>query len=262
VLAVPAVLVAVRAVGGERFARAAAPFVAVSPAAIWLVSSADAVFAGVGAWAIACLVLACTRVPDRRADALALAGGVGLGVCAFLSYGLVLLAVVPAVVAWRSGRIRPLVLGVGGACAVLAAFALGGFWWFTGLAATRSRYAAGIASRRPYEAFLIANLACVAVATGPAVAAGLARLRASGPRLLVCGALGAIALADVSGMSKGEVERIWLPFTVWLLPAAGAVALTRDRGGHDVFDERSAQRWLAAQCGLALVVQVLVRTPW
>ena len=66
VLVVPAVLVAVRAVAGEQTARAAAPFVAVSPAAIWLVSSADAFFAGVGAWGVTCVVLACLEPSSRR----------------------------------------------------------------------------------------------------------------------------------------------------------------------------------------------------
>ena len=261
-LAVPAVLVAVRAVAGAHFARCAAPFVAVSPAAIWMVSSADAAFAGVGAWAVAAVVLACVASRGRRRDALAIAGGVLLGVAAFLSYGLAVLAVVPLGVAWSRRAVRPLVLATGGAAAVMLLFAAAGFWWFDGLAATRQYYVSGVASRRPYEAFVIANLAALAIATGPAVTAGLARLRhrrdheGGGERVawLVGGALAAIALADLSGMSKGEVERIWLPFAVWLLPAAGSLAVPRGT--------RAIQRWLAVQCACGLLVQVAVRTPW
>src|SRR5690606_40901761 len=37
--------------------------------------------------------------------------------------------------------------------------------------------------------------------------------------VLVAGALLALLIADLSGMSKAETERIWLPFTLWLLPA-------------------------------------------
>jgi len=258
VLAVPAVLLAVRAVAGEPFARRAAPFVAVSPAAIWLVSSADALFAGVGAWAIAAVVLACVGSRGRRTDVLAVVGGGLLGVAGFLSYGLVLLAAVPLGVAWSRRAVRPVLLAVAGGGAVLLLFAAAGFWWFDGLAATRHHYVAGIASRRPYEVFVVANLAALAIATGPAVAAGLARLRGAPVAWLVSGAVAAVALADLSGMSKGEVERIWLPFAVWLLPAAGALA-ARDRTRTGT---RTVERWLAAQCALALLVQGGVRTPW
>ena len=253
-LAVPAVLLAVRAVADESFARRAAPFVAVSPAAIWLVSSADAAFAGVGAWAVTAVVLACVQSRGRRRDALAVAGGALLGVAAVLSYGLTLLAVVPLGVAWRRRAVRPLVLATVGGAAVFLAFAVAGFWWFDGLAATQREYVSGIASRRPYEVFVLANLAALAIATGPAVAVGLARLRGARVAWLVGGAVAAVMLANLSGMSKGEVERIWLPFAVWLLPAAGAVSA---RG-----EPRIVRRWLAAQCALALFVQVGVRTPW
>ena len=69
---------------------------------------------------------------------------------------------------------------------------------------------------------MVGNLAALAIATGPAVAVGLARLRNARVWWLVGGAVAAVMLADLSGMSKGEVERIWLQFAVWLLPAAGA----------------------------------------
>lgn len=252
-LVVPAVLVAVREVAGESFARRAAPFVAVSPAAIWMVSSADAWFAAVGAWGVALVVLA-TRPERRHRTTLAFGGGVLLGVSAFLSYGLVLLAIIPLGVAWRRRGVRAIACAATGGLTVFALFAGAGFWWFSGLAATHARYVGGIASRRPYEVFAIANLAALAIVVGPAVAAGIARLRDARVGLLVGGAVVAILLADVSGMSKGEVERIWLPFAVWLLPAAGALATKAGDG--------PARRWLAAQCGLAVAVQVCVRTPW
>ena len=51
-LAVPAVLVAVREVAGEARARAAWPYVAAAPLAIWMATSADALYAGIGAWAV------------------------------------------------------------------------------------------------------------------------------------------------------------------------------------------------------------------
>jgi hypothetical protein len=61
-------------------------------------------------------------------------------------------------------------------------------------------------------------------------------------------ALLALLIADLSGMSKAETERIWLPFVLWLLPA-GAL-LTRPRA------------WLTAQALLALLLNHLLRTGW
>ncbi|MBB5873017.1 MFS family permease [Allocatelliglobosispora scoriae] len=60
----------------------------------------------------------------------------------------------------------------------------------------------------------------------------------------------AIMAADLSGMSKAEVERIWLPFTIWLLPA---VAL---------LPSRSHRWWLTVQAVTALSVNHLLYTIW
>jgi methylthioxylose transferase len=244
------VLLAVREVAGEARARAAWPFVAAAPLAIWIATSADALYAGVGAWAVTLVILATGR-DDRRGDVLALGGGLLFGVLAFLSYGLVLLACIPLVVAWSRRRVRPLALAAIGASVVFAAFALAGFWWFAGLAATRARYHAGVASRRPYDVFLLVNAACLAIATGPAVAVALARARDRRLWALLGGALVAIGIATASGMSKGEVERIWLPFSLWLLPAGAVLATGRRASG-----------WLALQLAFAIGVQTLVRSPW
>jgi hypothetical protein len=59
-------------------------------------------------------------------------------------------------------------------------------------------------------------------------------------------------LANLSGMSKGEVERIWLPFMPWLVPAAVTA-----------FDEpRLRTTWLLVQVMWTIGLQVLVRSPW
>ena len=141
-LAVPAVLVTMREVAGEPRARAAWAFVAAAPVAIWVATSADALYAGVGAWAVALVVLATGRT-DRRGDVYALAGGLLFGVAAFLSYGLVLLAAIPVAVALQRRRLRPAAVATVGAGVVVVSFALAGFWWLAGLAATRARYHAG-----------------------------------------------------------------------------------------------------------------------
>lgn len=253
--AVAAVLVATRAVAGEEQARAAAPFLVLAPAVVWLATSADALFLGVSAWGLAALAVAAT-VEGRRSDLYAVGGGLLLGVTLFLSYGLVLLGPLALAVVVVRRRLRPLVVGGLGVLAVVAAFATAGFWWVSGLLATMARVAEGpAATSRPTWFFLLANLAVVAIAIGPAAVAGLgsaiaavrARTRAV---LLPLTALGGVLMADVSLLSKGEVERIYLPFHLWLLTATVLLA-TRHRTG-----------WLVAQVVTAFAVQLLMRTSW
>jgi len=249
---VPAVMLATREVAGERPARVAAPFLAFSSIALaW--SSGDAVFLGIGSWAVALLVLA-TGSQGRRADLQALAGGLLWAAAIFLSYGIVLLALVPAVVAWRRRRLRILVVAGLPVAAALGLAALGGFWWFDGLAATREAYERSLARVRPGWFFVIANLVAVVVALGPAVWVGMSRLRAPGPWLLAGGAIAAVVLADLSGLSKAEVERIWLPFLPWIV-VAGATAF-------EGASTRARRGWLGAQLGWAVLVQALVVAPW
>ncbi|HEY6595252.1 MAG TPA: hypothetical protein VI011_14330 [Asanoa sp.] len=69
-------------------------------------------------------------------------------------------------------------------------------------------------------------------------------------RALPAAALAAIAVADLSGMSDAEVERIWLPLTIWLM--AGAVLLPPS----------TRRVWLTAQAPTALAVNHLVVTAW
>jgi methylthioxylose transferase len=69
--------------------------------------------------------------------------------------------------------------------------------------------------------------------------------------VLLCAAAGiAVLVADVSGLSKAEVERIWLPFAVWLIAAAG------------LLPTRQARWWLAGQAAVALAVNHLLLTTW
>ena len=249
--AMPAALVAAREVAGEERARAAAPYLVLAPAAIWVASSADAFYAGVAGWGVALVVLATGR-DGRRSDILALAGGLLLGVALMLSYGLVLMWAIPAAVAVSRRRWRPLAIAALGPAAVLGGFAAAGFWWLDGYGAARDSYYSGVASSRPYAFFLVANLAAFAVALGPAVCSGIARLRDRRTWLLVGGALAAIAIADLSGMSKGEVERIWLPFAPFVMLAACALPTER----------RSTRIWLSGAALFTAFVEIIVRTAW
>jgi methylthioxylose transferase len=128
-----------------------------------------------------------------------------------------------------------------------------GFDYVEGLRRTREAYFDGVAATRPYSYAIVANLAALAIALGPAIAVAITRVKG---RLawLVGAAFLAVVLADLSGMSKLEVERIWLPFAFWLLPAAAALAYRRSA--------TTTRIWLALQMGFALLVQSTVRTGW
>jgi hypothetical protein len=78
----------------------------------------------------------------------------------------------------------------------------------------------------------------------------LRRIQSSPVADLVGGALLAMLLANLSAMSKGEVERIWLPFALWVLPI-GAVFASRIRW---------AQSALAIQVVAAIALQATVHS--
>jgi hypothetical protein len=67
---------------------------------------------------------------------------------------------------------------------------------------------------------------------------------------LVRGAALAVLAATVSGLSKAEVERIWLPFAVWLVAGVALLPASTRRG------------WLAAGAVTALVVNHVLLTNW
>ena len=248
-----AVAVALRALGDEDLARRVLPYGVLLPGAVWVGVSADGMFAAVLAWATALVAVGATR-RGARADLAAAAGGTLLGYTVYLSYGLVLGLLLPLVVVAATRRPRAVAFAAAGAAAVGAAFTAARFWWFTGLADVQVIYAASIAKTRPYDYFVWADLAAVSFAVGPAVYAGMRRAAAS-PRalpaaaaLLALAALAAIVVADLTGLSKAEVERIWLPFAVWLVVPCALLPRPRT--------------WLAAQALLALAVNHLLLTVW
>jgi methylthioxylose transferase len=256
-LAVVAVPITIRALGTEHAARASVPFLVLFPGAVWIGASADGLFTGVTTAGIALLAVAATRVgPSGRW--LAVVAGVVLGFGCYLSYGLVLMAPVAVAVLVVARRTTPLLWAAGGVAAVVAVFALAGFWWLDGYHALVERYYQGIASDRPYLYWVWANLACVTLCAGPAMAPVVRRVVVAVRRrrwstatvVLPLAAVVAVVAADASGMSKAEVERIWLPFVVWL-PAGVALLPARDHRG-----------WLAVQALTAVLVNHLLLTTW
>lgn len=273
--------VTLRALGAAGAARAAVPFLVFFPGSVWIGTSADGMFAGVLAAGIACAAWGSTRRSARAAIPVALAGGLLLGATLYLSYGLAVAVVLVAAVCWcswrlvcgRDGSLRlwtaAWATSVAGVAAVALWFFANGFHWFSALSLLQSRYYQGIASARPYGYFVWANLAALALSAGPAIAPALTaavrsvwasirrapadgtpRARVSVPAVLSVATVLAVVLADLSGLSKAETERIWLPFGVWLL--CGIAALP----------PRWRHRLLLVQIGTALLVNHLLLTHW
>ncbi|MEV7227963.1 hypothetical protein AB0M79_13220 [Polymorphospora sp. NPDC051019] len=285
-----AVPVTLRALGDEPAARAVLPFVVLFPGAVWLGASADAIFAGVTATGIAALAVAGRRrgpvlalaagallgygvflsyglvlmapialVPALvsrrlRATLFALAGAVAVvavfaaaGFWWYDGYRLVVERYYQGIgrerpyAYWVWANLATLVLAAGPATAPIlrrAVVALGpaapgepggAGWDGRGGGSGAPRHA------RP--------------APPGAVRRFLGRL-STGPVALPLAAVVAIVAADLSGLSKAEVERIWLPFGVWLM--AGATLLPA----------RHRRWWLVAQAVTALAVNHLVLTVW
>ncbi len=259
----PAVLVALRGLGAEDAARRAAPFLVLTPAAVLMAVSGDAVFATVTAWGLALLALATAARTPARTAAWAVAAGAVLGYGVFLSYGLPLMGLVALALLAAARAWRPLPWAVGGALLVALVFGALGFWWWEGYQPLHDRYWAGIAAERPQSYWFLGNLGALAVSAGPMLGAGLAcavprlRERLSGPAgsdrtvvLLALSAWAAVLAADVSRMSKSEVERIWLPFVPWLL-----LSLV-------LLPPRWRSSALAVQVVATLLLQQLVWTQW
>lgn len=260
---VPGVLVALRALGAEGLARRVLPFLVLTPAAVIMAVSADAVFATVTSWGLAFLALGATAVSRGRMAAWSLAAGLVLGLAVFLSYGLPLMGLVALGVLAAARSWRPLPWAVGGALVVVLAFGAFGFWWWEAYQPLHERYFAGLGGKRPQSYWVWGNLGALLVGAGPVVGAGLAcalpGVRATvrsvvGERrttvLLCLSAAAAIVVADLSAMSKSEVERIWLPWVPWLLLSAA------------LLPERWRRPALAVQVATAIALQQYVFTQW
>ncbi|MFF5216543.1 hypothetical protein [Micromonospora sp. NPDC000442] len=261
----------VRLLGTADAARAVLPFAALFPGAVWSGVSADGLFAGVTATGVALLAYGVTR----GSAVGALVGGALLGFGCYLSYGLVLMVPIAVAVVLLGRRHRSTAWwALAGVALVAGAFTVAGFDWLTGYHLVIERYYQGIASRRAYGYWVWANLAILVVAAGPAAAVILRRAAVAGwqaasslrpvdgllrPQhdtlgyacwLLPVAAAAAIVAADLSGYSKAEVERIWLPFTGWLMAGAALIPATGRR------------TWLAAQAAVALAINHLLLTSW
>jgi hypothetical protein len=112
---------------------------------------------------------------------------------------------------------------------------------FTGVAAAGVAVLA-VAARRPAPAAVV-----TAFAAGGLL--GAACFLSYG-LVLLAPVAAAVLCADLSGLSKAEVERIWLPFAVWLV------------AGTALLPAANRRWWLAGQAATALAVNHLLLTGW
>jgi hypothetical protein len=170
-------------------------------------------------------------------------------------------------------RIRPLLIGAATVLALLLAARVAGFDWWHGLSlaaertrtGTRSVHPPTVWQDRPTWYFLLANPAALGVVLGPATIAALGFLRGragsdarrSGSlrrfRLLVLPVAAALAVlgALLSDLSKGEVERIYLPFPMLMLPLTAMLPI-----------RRYGRLLLAVQLGWAVLIALTIETWW
>lgn len=256
---VGAVLTTVWAVAGAEWVRRCAPFLVVAPYALWQVTSADSFYAAVGALGVAALAVG-HRLRSWAAVLAGLTAGLLLGSLLYLTYLGVIFALVPllfvgeAVLRRSAASWRVIAGAAGGVAAVVVAFRLAGFWWIDGARRTRSEYWEGTAQFRDWSYFKYANIAVLLIAVGPAAVLGLMRLRDRRMWLLSGGALIAVAASHLSQYTRGEVERVWLPFFPWLLVAAAAVT--------GVAARRSAAALVGVQAACAVALQAALVSKW
>jgi hypothetical protein len=251
-----ATMVTLRVLGAERWARLAAPFLVLSPSAVFLAVSADAVFTALAAWGLAALA-ASARAPSRGGlVGWGVVAGLLLGWCVMSSYGLPLLGVLALAVLWLARSWWPLPIAAVAALVVVLGFAVLGFAWWEAYPVLHDRYWDGLASTRPFSYWVWGNLGALLVSAGPLLGAGVAVAvgrHTGGARavaVLALASLLAVTIADLSRMSKSEVERIWLPFVPWLTISLALLPVGWRRWG------------LALQVSTALVVEHLLYTSW
>jgi methylthioxylose transferase len=272
---VVAVGLTTRILGGPFAMRRMLPFFTVAPFLVWMATSADAFYTGVASAGVAFAGVGVARVRTRGQLMFGFVAGLLLGSALFLTYGAATLAplVVAVLFAACQQPVRPVfqrVLRVGGSAVVgvalvFAAFWTQGFLWFRGLRVTNKFYWDGSAYFRTWTYFLLANVAVLIIAVGPAVIAGIVTLRNRRLWVLVGSAIVCLLIAESSQYAKGEVERIWLLFMPWLVPATAALTMTAFTEHSSSVGEQPAPapfRWLAVQAALAVILQSVLRSKW
>jgi hypothetical protein len=236
-----------RELGGERRGRLAGVLMVFSPAPVLFgVTSLDAVFTALGTATAWLLVSPCTR---RRGLGCALAA-----IASFFSWVLLAIPVWAVLVTLRREGARTAARLAGGAVGAIlllsAGLAIGLDYDPVGILRALTRiYGEGAAAHRPYVFWLFGSPAAWTAMLGLPIAWAAARALAAGdPAALALGAL--IVVSTVAGFTKGETERIWLPFVPLACVTAAAIPIGR------------LQALLGALAVQALAIEVLFGTVW
>lgn len=254
-LSVPLVAIAVRSLCSEPAARGLIPILALAPYAIWLAVSLDAVPLTLCAAALACGVVGSE---PRRSPWWAAAAGLLLGTGALFSYSAAWLGTSILVVYFV--RRRPLlnVISGVGSLVPLGLARLAGFVWLDGLTAAQADFSIRIGPHRSWVLWIFLDLLLVLITAGPAVAPAIRKIRRTPGWPFLVGAGLAVTFAIGSGLSRGEVERSFLPFLPWLLVAAVA-----PEPGRDPRSTAPAPLLLVGSGAVsAVALQAVLRTPW
>ena len=258
-LSVPLVLIAVRSLCHEPAARRLAPVLAVAPYAIWMAGSIDGVVLALTAGAIACGTVGSE---PNRTPAWAAAAGFLLGVASLVSYVAWLLAA--GVVITYFVRRRPLPNLITGVAFLVPLFGaqLAGFVWSSGFTAARAQVS-GASPRQSLPAWLLVDVLAVLAVCGPALVASARKIRRTPGWPFLLGAGIGLGFAVATGLSRGDAERVLLPFLPWLLVAVVAPE-SRPRSGDAL--ERTAAVFPAlvtgVGCALALLWRIAIESPW
>ena len=228
---------------------------ALAPYAIWLAVSLDAVPLTLCAAALACGVVGSE---PKRSPWWAAGAGLLLGIGALFSYSAAWLGTSILVVYFV--RRRPLLNVVSGVVSLvpLGLARLAGFVWLDGLTAAQADFSIRIGPHRSWLIWIFLDLLLVLLAAGPAVVAAARKARRTPGWPFAVGAVLVVLFAVGSGLSRGEVERSFLPFFPWLL--VGAVA---PEPGQDPRSTAPAPLLLiGAGAASAVLIEAVLRTPW
>ena len=259
-LTVPLVAVSVRSLCGAASARRLVPVLALAPYAVWVAVSMDAVTMTLTAAAVTCGVVASE---SRRSGWWAATGGVLLGMASLFSYSAGWLAVSLILVYFV--RRRPLLnvaTGVG-ALVPLAVVRAAGFVWPDGLTAAQADIAQGVGAHRSWLIWAVLDVFVLLLAAGPSIVPAGRKMRRTPGWPFLVGAGLAVAFALAFRLSRGEVERSWLPFYPWLLVACVAPERRPAAGDPTAADSAPTPVLLVILGALAAITIVtVVRTAW
>ena len=255
---VPLVAIAVRSLCHEPAARRLVPVLALAPYAVWVAVSLDAVTMTLCAAGVMCAVIG--SEPRRRLW-WAAGAGVLLGVATLFSYSAPWLTVtVMAVYFVRRRALLNVVTGLG-ALVPLLVISLAGFNWTDGLDAAQEDFSARIGPHRSWAWWIVLDLLVLLIAAGPTIIPALRKLRRTPGWPFVVGAGLAVLFALVTGLSRGEVERSWLPYIPWLLVPAVAPERRPDRPGV-VVAAATPLGLITVGAAATLVLQAALRSHW